>query len=149
MKKFLSILGVLLIVTLILAPMFAQAADRNYITGIDPSANAETLSDFPETLDPEPSVPTSPFTWQQLATIAGATVATLLIVQFAKVPLDKIWKIPTRLFVYVVALIIMLVATAFTDGLTPNTALLVAINAFIVALSAYGTYELTFAKRDK
>ena len=90
-----------------------------------------------------------PLTWAYLATIAGATAATLLIVQFLKIPLDKVWKIPTRAFVYIIALMIMLIATAFTTGLTPNTALLTAVNAFVVALTAYGSYEVTFAKRGK
>ena len=90
-----------------------------------------------------------PFTWAYLASIAGATAATLLIVQFLKVPLDKVWKIPTRLFVYVIALLIMIIATVFTGGLTIETALLAVVNAFIVALTAYGSYEVTFAKLDK
>lgn len=98
--------------------------------------------------EPEPPVnPTEgPWTWAYLATIAGATAATLLIVQFLKVPLDKVWKIPTRLFVYMIALIIMAIATAYTSGITVNTFLLCVLNAFIVALAAYGSYEVTFAK---
>ena len=98
--------------------------------------------------DPAP-VPGEPLTWAYLATIAGATAATLLIVQFLKVPLDKVWKIPTRAFVYFISLVILLVATAFTTGLTPNTFLLTVVNAFIVALTAYGSYEVTFAKADR
>lgn len=90
-----------------------------------------------------------PLTWTYLATIAGSAAFTLLIVQFLKVPLDKVWKIPTRVFAYFVALVIMLIATAFTTGLTTDNALLVAANAFLAATSAYGAYECTFAKRDK
>lgn len=90
-----------------------------------------------------------PFTWQYLATIAGAAAFTLLVVQFFKVPLDRIWKIPTRVLAYVVALIIMLVATAFTTGLTAENVLLVAANAFLAAMSSYGAYEITFAKLNK
>ena len=55
----------------------------------------------------EGELPTEPFTWEYLATIAGATVATLLIVQLLKLPLDKVWKIPTRIVVYVISLIIL------------------------------------------
>ena len=66
-----------------------------------------------------------PLTWTYLATIAGAAAFTLLVVQFLKAPLDKVWKIPTRVFAYVVALGVMLVATAFTTGLTVDNALLV------------------------
>lgn len=90
-----------------------------------------------------------PLTWAYLATIAGAAAFTLLIVQFFKAPLDKVWKIPTRVFAYIIALAIMLIATAFTTGLTANNALLVAANAFLAAMSAYGAYEITFAKLGK
>ena len=94
------------------------------------------------------NLPVDPFSWTQLATVAGATTATLLIVQLLKLPLDKIWKIPTRLVAYVIALAIMLLATAFTTGLTWSDAALTAVNAVIVALAAMGAYELTFRAAD-
>lgn len=97
----------------------------------------------------EGELPTEPFTWEYLATIAGATVATLLIVQLLKLPIDKIWKIPTRIVVYVIALIIMLLATQFTTGLTWSGVPLTALNAVIVALAAMGAYEITFRKIEK
>jgi len=114
---------------------------------IKPSAAAtEIVTDEPE---PTPG-PQTPFTWAYLATIAGATAATLLIVQFLKLPLDKAFgNIPTRLVAYAIALIIMLVATAFTTGLTAENALLAVVNAFVVALAAMGGYEITFAKAGK
>jgi len=58
-------------------------------------------------------------------------------------------NIPTRLLVYFLCLAIMLVATHFTGGLTLQTAVLAALNAFISALTAYGAYEVTFAKLDR
>ena len=105
------------------------------------------LLDAPSAAEAEPA-PGEPLTWTYLATIAGATAATLLIVQFLKVPLDTVWKIPTRIFVYFIALVILLAATAFTTGLTFNAAILTAFNAFIVALTAYGSYEVTFKKLE-
>jgi len=98
--------------------------------------------------DPEPVTPGEPLTWAYLATIAGAAAVTLLVVQFAKIQLDKVWKIPTRLFVYIVALIFMLLGTAFTTGLTVDTALLTAVNALVAAITAYGAYEVTFKRLD-
>lgn len=92
------------------------------------------------------NVPTEPFTWQSLATIAGTAALTLLVVEFFKVPLDKVWKIPTRVLVYVISLAVMLVATAFTTGLTIESGILCAVNALIAALTAMGAYEVTFAK---
>ena len=97
----------------------------------------------------EGELPTQPFDWDQLATIAGATVAVLLIVQLLKLPIDKIWKIPTRIVAYVIALVVMLLATHFTIGLTWSNGLLAAFNAVIVTLAAMGSYELTFAKIEK
>ena len=92
----------------------------------------------------EGELPTEPFTWQYIATIAGATAATLLIVQLLKLPLDKVWKIPTRIWVYIIALALMIAAAGFTTGLDVQTALITAVNAVIVALAAMGAYEMTF-----
>lgn len=97
----------------------------------------------------EGELPTDPFTWEQLATIAGATLATLLIVQLLKLPLDKVWKIPTRIIAYVIALVVILLATHFTMGLTWSNVGLAAINAVIVALAAMGAYEITFKKVEE
>lgn len=97
----------------------------------------------------ESELPTQPFSWEQLATIAGAALATMLIVQLLKLPLDKVWKIPTRIIVFLIAAAVMLLATYFTQGLSWNTALLTILNAVIAALTAMGGYELTFAKLEK
>ena len=94
-------------------------------------------------------IPTQPVTWAQLATIGGAAMATMLIVQLLKLPIDKVWKIPTRIVVFVIAAVILTLATYFTQGLTADTAILTIINAVIVALTAMGGYELTFAKFEK
>ena len=94
-------------------------------------------------------IPTQPVTWEQLATIGGAALATMLIVQLLKLPLDKVWKIPTRIIVFVIAFAVLILATYFTQGLEWNTALLTVINAVIVALTAMGGYELTFKKIEE
>lgn len=89
---------------------------------------------------------TEPFTWQYLATISGAAALTLLVVQFIKAPLDKVWKIPTRFLAYIIALVTLLAATALTTGLNIESVLLAVVNAILAATSAYGMYEITFAK---
>lgn len=86
--------------------------------------------------------------WESLGTMAGATAATLMIVQLIKAPLDRIWKLPTRLVVYLVALTLLLAAQGFTAGLDAQGIALSAVNAAMVALSAYGSYEVTFAKKE-
>lgn len=94
----------------------------------------------------ESELPTQPVSWGQLATISGCAMMTMLIVQLCKLPLDKIWKIPTRFVVFFISLVIMLLATYFTNGLNGSTALLTIFNAVIAALTAMGGYEVTFAK---
>lgn len=88
------------------------------------------------------------YDWAMLGTIAGATAATLLIVQFIKAPVDKIGHIPTRALVYIIAFLILLGAQAFTVGLTLPALPLIVVNAFVVALAAMGSYEATFARLE-
>ena len=96
----------------------------------------------------EEILPSDPFTWETLATLAGATMATVLIVELLKLPMDRVWKIPTRVLVYFIALGILLLGTVFTSGLSWNRRLLTAVNAVIVALAAMGTYEVSFRKLE-
>lgn len=112
-------------------------------------ASAEEVLVAPqgEVMVSEPAA--EPFDWAYLATIAGAAAFTLVFVQFFKVPLDKVWKIPTRFFVYMVAFVVMVVATHFTAGLTIDSLMMAAANALLASTSAYGAYELTFAKMSK
>ena len=150
MKKLIVLFTLMLVVFLIALPIMAGAETVEVVMPGEPSAviasvPAESITAEPIDPDPQPA----PWTWAYLATIAGATAATLLIAQFMKFPLDRVWKIPTRLLVYLIALTILVVATAFTSGITLNSFLLAVLNAFIVALSAYGGYELTFARIDR
>lgn len=93
-------------------------------------------------------LPTEPFTWKALGTIAGCTAFALLFVQLIKAPLDKVWHIPTRLVVYVVCLIVMLLSATFGEGgLTVQSALLAVVNAVIPTLAAMGAYEMTFGRK--
>ena len=97
----------------------------------------------------EGELPSEPFTWQYLATILGATAATLVFVQILKLPIDKIWKIPTKIVVYFISLIILETATYFTAGLDASSAILAIFNAGLVTLAAWGAYEVTFRKLDE
>lgn len=141
MKKIFSLVLALAMIFILTMPLFAIAEET--VTEPDTAVTdvVDTTSDI--------EIPTEPFTWAYLATIAGAATFTLLVVQFFKVPLDRVWRIPTRLLAYCIALVCMLVATAFTTGLDAQTVLLAAANAFIAALISYGAYELTFAKIQK
>jgi len=103
-------------------------------------------------VEPVPSVPypveQGAYSWAQLATITGATAAVLLIVQFIKLPIDKVYHIPTRVVVYVIALLVMTGAQAFTVGFRMADFPLIVINAFVVGLAAMGAYEQTFNRAN-
>ena len=75
-----------------------------------------------------------------LATYAGATAATLAVTQVFK-GVGFIDKIPTRIFSYVVALVLLIAATAFTAGLTVESAALCIINAVVVSLASNGAFD--------
>jgi hypothetical protein len=94
------------------------------------------------------TLPTEPFTWKALGTIAGCTAFALLFVQLIKAPLDNVWKIPTRALVYIVCLILMLASAAFNGGLTLESAALAVVNAVIPTLAAMGAYEMTFGRDE-
>ncbi|MDO5566988.1 MAG: hypothetical protein Q4G59_10065 [Planctomycetia bacterium] len=97
----------------------------------------------------QPAVPAAGYDWTALAGVAGATAFTLLVVQFIKAPLDKLWHIPTRVIVYLIAFATLLIAQVFTVGFTIDGLALTAVNAVIAGSAAMGAYELTFAKSDK
>ena len=122
-----ALLAALLMLCVFTATAMAEAVD---VVPAGPSVTVTQAGDLP----------TEPFTWASIATIGGAAAATLL-------PLDRMWKIPTRIWVYIIALALMLCATAFTEGLDFNKALLTAVNAVIVALAAMGAYEMTFGRQ--
>lgn len=90
-----------------------------------------------------------PATWDALVTVGGSSLMTLLIVQFIKAPLDRVWKLPTALVAYLIALAILTAAHAMTAGLTLNTFLLCVLNAIFAATSAMGMYEKTFRRVEK
>lgn len=111
------------------------------------AAMAEAADTGPAAAEEVPVEPAG-YAWAALATIIGATGATLLIVQYIKLPVDKLWKIPTRAIVYGISLVIVVSAQAFTKGLGVADVPLLILNAYLVATSAMGTYEITFARKD-
>lgn len=151
MKKIVFIILTALFVVCVTLPLIAMAETYEVPlpAEMEPATQTEHVDAPPNSIESaEPTIPGEPLTWSYLATIAGASALTLLIVQFLKVPLDSVFHIPTRILVYLIALAIMLVATALTTGLTVDNALLVFVNAIIAAVTAYGAYEVTFARSD-
>ena len=78
-------------------------------------------------------------TWAGLSTYAGAITMVMLLVQLTK-GITIIDKMPTQLWSYIVALVVLYAANFFTGQLTADTAVLILFNAAIVALSANGGY---------
>lgn len=87
------------------------------------------------------------FTWAELATYAGALAATLLITQLFK-GVGFIERIPTRIFSFIVALIVLLIANVFIGGFTAQTALLCMVNAVVISLAANGAFDGVVAFRN-
>ena len=133
MKKLFAILTLALVTFMLCLPVMALAESAVAI-------------DVPTV---QPAVPAAGYDWTVLASVTGATAFTLLIVQFIKAPLDKLWHIPTRVVVYVIAFATLLIAQVFTVGFTFDGLALTAVNAVIAGSAAMGAYEMTFAKSDK
>ena len=110
-----------------------------------PAALAQT-TDEPAAHD-KPAPHSGFFDWGVLATYAGATAATIAVTQVFK-GVGFIDRIPTRLFAYIVALIILIAATAFTDGITPESAALCIVNALMVSLASNGAYDAVITKNN-
>ncbi len=79
-------------------------------------------------------------TWSVLGTYAGALAMVMILTQLTK-NIAFIEKWPTQIWSYAVALITLLLAHAFTDGLSLQATALCVFNAAIVALGANGGFE--------
>lgn len=77
--------------------------------------------------------------WSILGTYAGALMMVAVITQFTK-GFKIIKKIPTQLWSYLIALIILYPAYYFTGQLNLSNAVLIIFNAMIVALAANGGF---------
>ena len=79
--------------------------------------------------------------WSDLATYGGAVMAVLIITEFTK-DLPGIRRIPTRLWAYLIALVLLVLGAVFTaDQLRAEDILLCLINGVIVAMAAVGSYH--------
>ena len=80
------------------------------------------------------------FDWSYLATFAGCLLAVGIFTELLK-NIGFIKKIPTQIFSWVLALIVLILAQVFTTGITPETAILAVVNSAVVSLAANGGYE--------
>lgn len=80
------------------------------------------------------------FTWGLLASYSGAILAVTLITQFIK-GIGFIDRIPTRFVSYIIAVVVLILAQAFTGALNWSSAALTLVNGVLVSLAANGTYD--------
>lgn len=80
------------------------------------------------------------FNWEMLGTYAGCTAAVGVITQFIK-GVGVLNRIPTQIVTYVLALVLMLLASVFTGGVTLEGAVLTVFNAVVVSLASNGGYS--------
>ena len=81
------------------------------------------------------------FTWGDLVTYGGAVMAVLIITEFTK-DLPGIRKIPTRIWAYIVALVLLVPAAVFTaDTIRAEDVLLCLVNGVLVAMAAVGSFH--------
>lgn len=80
------------------------------------------------------------FTWGALGTYAGALLATTLFTQLFK-GVTVISKIPTRVFSYVIAFIVLVLSRLFTEQIDLSSIALCLINAAVVSLASNGAYD--------
>ena len=81
------------------------------------------------------------FTWAMLATFAGATAATAIVTQFLK-DIKFLTDFPTQLLSYIVALVVLVIATLATIGFGDwQTFAIIPLNAVVVSLASNGGFE--------
>lgn len=77
--------------------------------------------------------------WELIASGAGAITVVIALTQIFKN--IKVWdKIPTQLSSYIIAVVVMELATVFTKSEFPSDYVLALFNAAIVSLSSNGAY---------
>ena len=86
------------------------------------------------------------FSWDALLTMSGASAATLLIVQGTKRGVDRLIKLPTALYAYIVAVLLMLLATHYTGNLNGSSVMLSMLNGYVVSSTASHTYDAVLLK---
>lgn len=84
------------------------------------------------------------FTWGHLITLGGASIATCLTTHLIK---DIFNQIPTQILSYLVALVVLVLATLFTSGFNLPALVICIFNAVVVAGTASNT--VSFVERQK
>lgn len=81
-------------------------------------------------------------TWDSLTTFTGCVAIVGVTVQFTKTLVDKYVKMPTQLYTYLVALLILIATDCVVGPRTFENFVLDVLDAILVSLSANGAYHL-------
>ena len=81
------------------------------------------------------------FTWDMLGSYGGAILCVALVTQLTK-ELPYIKQIPTQLWSYILAVLILLCSQLFTGKFTTSSAVLCLFNGVTISLAANGGYTL-------
>lgn len=117
-RRIMFIAAIMLFATMLMAAAYAEAIDM---------ANAVLPTEF--------------YIWDELGTYAGAAALVALITQLTK-ELRYINKIPTQVWSYILAVVILIASQAFTGTLTGSSAALALANGVLVSLASNGGYSL-------
>lgn len=85
------------------------------------------------------------FSWEMLGTFAGGSAATAIVTQFLK---NLFVKLPTQWLSYIIAVIILYLATLFTGNMTGASAAIVPLNAILISLASNGAYSAVIRAKD-
>lgn len=85
--------------------------------------------------------------WATLGTYGGALTMVMVLTQFTK-ELSFTKKIPTQIWSYVLAFAVLIMAKAFTIGLTLDITAQTMFNAVIVSMAANGGYSAAIKIRS-
>lgn len=99
--------------------------------------------------DASPLNGTAFFDWATLGTFAGAVAAVVFITQLLKLPLDKVWRIPTQMVVYALSLAVLLIGQLAQGGFAWDQLALCVLNAAVVALMAMKSYEIAIGRVEE
>jgi len=78
-------------------------------------------------------------TWETLGTYAGALAMVLLLTQLTK-ELSFLKSVPTQILSYIFALIVIVPATYFINGLNMELLILCLFNAVIISIASNGGF---------
>lgn len=80
-------------------------------------------------------------TWEFIGSFAGMIAVVTLLIEFLKLPLDKVWKIPTRFLVYAISVVLLFVTEYFTKGITVDNIPLLLLNGVLITMASMGLYD--------